>query len=119
MKQTMLERGADDLDMVRQLEATLEGTGRDALIQDVATGFGGRRLGGGFLGPANGQRIFLRFDRKVLLGKAGDGDTDPVVQFAGALDIIGRVAGHGVGPGCLIEHREEPVETDRGAVERR
>ena len=87
MEQAVLQAGTDDLNMVGELEAALEGTRGDALVQDLALAL----LGGlhAFLRAADGQRVLTRLDGEILLGEAGDGDADAVIVLAGALDIVG------------------------------
>jgi hypothetical protein len=55
--------------------------------------------------------------RKLALREAGNRDADAVGVIAGALDVVGRVAGAAV-RGGLIEQGEEPVEADGGTIKR-
>src|ERR1700730_3846010 len=88
VQEPVVERGAFDLDVIRELERALEGTRRDALIKDFAA----RLLVAGLFLALDRQRVFLRFDRKVVFAKARNGNRDPIGVLASALDIIGRIA---------------------------
>ena len=102
-------------DVVGELEAALERTRGDALIEDFAlVGFalldGPLRRGRSGCFPASRSRF--------VFGEAGDRDRDAIVVFAGALDVVGRVGRRRLDAGVLIQHREEPVETDGRTIER-
>src|SRR5262249_28785716 len=56
-------------------------------------------------------------DRDVVLGKACDGERDAVGVLAGPLDVIGRIGRACVEARDLVEHREQPVESDGGTIE--
>jgi hypothetical protein len=90
VEQAILERGVFHQHEIGKLEDALEGARRDAAIQHL--GFVLAVLIGGFLAPDR-QRVFLRDDGKLALREAGDGDADTVLVLAGALDIVGRIAG--------------------------
>ena len=70
--------------MLCQVEHAPERTRRNALVQIFA---------GGLLGlPAlDGERVLLGCDVDVVGAKACDRQRDPVVIFAGTLDVVGRV----------------------------
>jgi hypothetical protein len=90
MQQAVLKRRILHQDMVGELEDALEGAGGDAAIKHLGLVLG--ILVGGFL-ALDRQRVFLRDDGQLALGKAGDGDADPVSVLTGAFDIVGRIAG--------------------------
>jgi len=113
MQQAVLERGVLHGHEVGQLEHTLEGSRRDAAVKHFGIFLG--ILVGDFL-ALDRQRVFLGDDRKLALRKAGNCNADAIGVLAGALDIIGRVAGAAVGGG-LVEQLEETVEADRGTIE--
>src|ERR1700674_2290535 len=101
-----------DLDVIGELEAALEGTRRDALLEHLA---GLLRLAGLLL-ATDGERAFLRLDRQVGLGKARHRDRDPIGILAGPLDVVGRIAGS-FHAGRAIEQRKQPVEAHGRTIE--
>src|SRR3954454_21856176 len=111
VKQPVLERGVLHLHEIGKLECALESTRGDAAVQH----FGLRVLVGDFF-ALDRQRVFLRDDGELILGKARDSNGDAVVVLAGALDIVGGITGAAVRTG-LVEQVEEAVEADGGTVE--
>ncbi len=110
----VLQARARHLHIIGKLEAAFEGARCDALMQDLALGV----LAGLLLAPHR-QRVFLAFDGEIVLAEAGYGDGDAIGVFRGPLDIIGRVARRVVDGGRLVEQREQTVEADGRAIERR
>src|SRR5262245_52717232 len=110
VQESVLEGRALDLDVVGQLEDALERTSRDALIEHLAVVLLVLRL---FL-AFDRQRVFFRFDRKLVLAKAGDSHRDAVGALASPLDVVGRIARSGLE---AVEHGEQPVETDGRTIE--
>ena len=107
MQQAVLERRVLHQDVVGELEHALEGAGGDAAVEHLGLVLG--VFVGGFL-ALDRQRVFLRDDGKLALGEAGDRDADPVSVLTGAFDVVGRIAGSGIGG--LVEQRKQPVEAD-------
>ena len=101
--------GALDLDVVGKLEHALESASGDALVEHLAD-----VLFLHLLLALDGQRVFLRLDRQLVLAEAGDGYGDAIVVLAGALDVVGRVARSGL---KAVQHRKQPVEADGRAIE--
>src|SRR6201999_4464761 len=91
------------------------GTRGDAAIEHL--GLVLAVLIGDFL-ALDGQRVFLRDDGKLFLAEAGYRDRNAVGVLAGALDVVGGIAGAAVG-GRLIKQGKETVEADGGTIERR
>ena len=113
MEQAILERGVLHLHEVGKLEGALEGTRGDAAVEH----FGLRVLVGDFL-ALDRQRVFLRDDGELILGKAGDRNGDAVGVLAGALDVVGGITGAAV-RARLVEQVKETVEADGGTIEGR
>ena len=90
MEQAILERGVLHHHEIGKLESPLEGARRDAAIEHL--GFVVAVFIGGFL-ALDRQRVFLRDDREFALREAGNRNGDAVAVLAGALDIVGRIAG--------------------------
>src|SRR5437762_1190067 len=111
VEQAVLERGVLHLHEIGKLEDALEGTRGDAAVEHF--GIVLAVLVGSFL-ALDRQRVFLRDDRKLALREAGDRNADAVGVLAGALDIVGGIAGAAV-CSCLVEQAEEAVEADGGA----
>src|SRR5262249_5487016 len=112
VQQTILQRRTLDLDVVGELEAPLEGTSRDALIEHLA--------GPVALAPlaADREGVLLHLDRQIFLGEASDRDSHAISVLVGALDIVGRVTGsRSVNAADLVEQREQPVKPDSGTIE--
>ena len=86
VKQAILQRSALHLDVVGELEATLESALGDAAVQDFGLL---RALVLGLLG-LDGQRVLARLDRELILAKAGNGHGDAIGVLAGSLDVVGR-----------------------------
>ncbi len=105
VQETVLEGSALHLDVVGKLEDALERPRRDALIEHLTALLFVLHL----LLALDRQRVFLRLDRKVVLAEAGYGHGDAVGGVAGALDVIGRVAGSGFE---AVQHGEKTVEAD-------
>ena len=114
MEQAVLERGVLHRDEIGELEGALEGARGDAAIQHL--GLVLAVLIGGLL-ALDRQGVFLGDDRKLVLREAGNRNGDAVGVLAGALDVVGRIAGAAVG-GRLVEQREEAVEADGGTIKR-
>jgi hypothetical protein len=113
MQETVRELRAGDLDIVGKLEAPLERAGRDALIEHLTLLLAGFLL----LLAADRERIFLRLDRQIGVGKTRDRDRDAIRVLAGTLDVVGRIGrGRAVDAGA-VEHRKQAVEADGGTIE--
>src|SRR5262245_6810541 len=110
VQESVLEARALHLDVVGKLEDALERAGRDALIEHLTDGLLVLRL---FL-AFDRQRVFLRFDRKLVLAEAGHRHRDAVGILAGPLDVVGRIARSGLE---AVEHGEQSVETDGRTIE--
>src|SRR4051812_47781402 len=82
MEQAVVEAGADDLDVVGELEAALEGAAGDAAIE-----VGALLLLLGLAGDH--KRVLLDDDLEVVLAEPGDRHGQPVGVFAGVLDVVG------------------------------
>src|ERR1700730_11143259 len=109
VQEPVLQDRALDLDMVGELEATLEGPRGDALVEQVA----GLLLAVGLFLAADRQPILLRLDREISVGEAGNCDRDAIGVLTGPLDIVGRIARHRAFHVVeLVEHGEHPVEAD-------
>src|SRR5579862_3718312 len=74
VQQSVLETRVLDLDMIGKLEDAFKGTRGDTLIEHFAVLF---FLG--LFGAFDRQRVFFRFDRKLVLTKSGYSDSDAVV----------------------------------------
>src|SRR6266566_3777415 len=72
VQEPVLQTRAFDLDMVGELEATLEGPRGDPLVEHLA----GLLLVVGLLFAANRQPVLLRLDRQIGIGEAGNCDRD-------------------------------------------
>src|SRR5262249_49625191 len=110
VQESLLESRALDLDVVGELEDALESARRDGLAEHLAPVLLVLCL---FL-AFDRQRVFLCFDRKLVLAEAGHRHRDAIGVLAGALDIVGRIARSGLE---AVEHGEEPVETDGRTIE--
>src|SRR5262249_15157902 len=99
--------------MLGELEDALERARGDALVEHLAL----LLVGLGLLLALDGQRILLRLERDVVLGKARDCDRDAVGVLAGPLDVVGRIGRARDGDRPLVEDREELVESDGGTIE--
>ena len=62
-------------------------------------------------------RQILRDEGKLFLRKAGHRYRNPVGVLAGALDVVGGIAGAAVG-GRLVKQGKETVEADGGTINR-
>src|SRR3954453_8841183 len=114
MEQTVLQRRVLHLHEIGKLEHALEGARGDAAIEHF--GILLAVLIGDLL-ALDGQGVFLGDDGEFALRETGDRDADAIGVLAGALDIVGRIAGAAVG-GCLIEQVEKTVEADGGTIKR-
>src|SRR5262245_48543957 len=112
MQQAVLQRSALDLNEVRELEYALERARRDALVENLALGFGLR-----LLLATDGECALLGLDVDIGLGETSDRYRDAILIIAGAFDIVGRVARCTVMSGGLIEERKQPVKADGRAIE--
>src|ERR1700680_4469945 len=83
-------------------EAALEGASGDALVEDLV-GVLAVRL----LLAADGEGIFLRLDRELLVGETRHRKGDAVGVLAGALDVVGRVARRRIHAPERIEERKQ------------
>src|SRR5205823_10238524 len=110
VQESVLEARALDLDVVGELEDALERARRNALIEHLVAVLLVLRV----LLAFDGQRVFLRFDRELVLAEAGHRHRDPIGVLAGPLDVVGRIARSGLG---AVKHREKPVETDGRTIE--
>src|SRR5580704_12866879 len=108
MQEAMFKRCAFYLDIIGELEPTLEGTSCDALMQDFALFLLGLFL---FL-AADQERGLLRLDRELGLGESGNGHANAIGVVAGSFDIVGRVTRGGVQTRDLIEQRKQAIEAD-------
>ena len=111
MQQAVLQARGLDLDMLGKLETALKAAAGNALVQQ-------RR--GGLFGlvtlAADGQDTVLHVHGKLLFGKAGDRQSDAVIVFVAALDVVGRIALLGRG----FQKTEQPVKayggTEKGGI---
>jgi hypothetical protein len=104
------------MNMIGELEATLERTRGDALIEHFVR----LRALALFLRAADRQRAFLDLDRKLLLRETGDRDCNAVGVLGRPFDIIGWIGGCPVkSGGCLIDETEETIEPYGRTIERR
>ena len=72
----------------------------------------------GLLLAAHVERLLLDVDLQLVLAEAGHRHGDPVLVLAEPLDVVGRIGGRaGVEAGHAIQHVEQPVEADGGAIE--
>src|ERR1043165_164528 len=115
MEQAVLERSVLHDDEIGELEGALEGAGGDAAIEHL--GFVLAVLIGDLL-ALDGQRIFLGNDGQLVLAEARHGYRNAVGVLAGALDVVGGIAGASVG-GRLVKQGKETVEADGGTIKRR
>jgi hypothetical protein len=99
VQQPVLERSVLHDYEIGQLENPFEGARGDTAIEHLGVFLA--VLVGGLL-ALDGQRVFLRDDRQLALREAGYRDGDAVGVIAGALDVVGRIAGAAV-CGGLIE----------------
>ena len=107
MQEPVLQPCALYHNVVGKLKATLKRPLGDALVEHVASLF----LFVFF--AADRQRVFLRFDRKISVGKSSDCDRDAKSVLAVPLNIVRRIAGHrAFNAAKLIEYGEHPVEAD-------
>src|SRR5580704_9816101 len=114
VEEPVLQARAVDLDIVGELEATLEGSRGNALVEHLA----GLFLGVGLLLAADRQLVLLRLDREISVGEAGDCDRDAIGVLTRPLDIIGRIARHrAFHTAELVEHGKHTVEADGYTVE--
>ena len=97
-----------DHDMVGELETTLEGALGDALVEYLAA----RLFVIGLLLAADRQRVFLRFDRQVGIGEAGDCDRDGRRSRRSARYCRGIAWNRAFRAAKLVEQGEHPVEAD-------
>ena len=112
MQQAVLQVGALHLDMVGELEAPLERASRDAAVQELTL------LLLGLLLTLDVEDLLLDVDLQLILAEAGDRHGDAVLVLAEPLDVVRRVCGRPcVEPGNRVEHVEQPVEADGGAIE--
>src|SRR5208283_4646645 len=108
IQQAVLKARAGYDHMLSELEATLEGPRRDALMQELAA----VSFACALLRAADRQGVLAGFDREVVLGEARDGQRHAIGVLAGALDVIGRIVRRRLEPAALGEVVEQPVETD-------
>src|SRR5690606_37454619 len=108
-QQAIAHRGAFDLDVVRQIELTLEVAGRDATMQVCAFGLVLKLA-------ANRQPVALCNDGDVILAEASHRHDDAVPVLTALFDVVRRVTALLSLHGMAEEHRD-PVETDRGSVQ--
>src|SRR5262249_33120106 len=110
VQEPVLEGRALHLDVIGELEDALERARRDALIEHLTAVL----LVVGALLALDRQSVLFRFDRKLVLAEAGNRHRDAIGVFAGALDVVGRIARRGLE---AIEHGEQAVETDGRTIE--
>jgi lysophospholipase len=112
MEQSVFQTGTIHENVISELKATLECASGDTLIEIFGLFSGLFDL----LFAADDERIFFRFDRQFLIGKASDRNRDAIIVLVETLDIVGRVA-VSLRVGELIDHFEQAIETNRIAVE--
>src|SRR5204863_7059928 len=110
VQEPVFEGRALHLDVIGELEDTLERARRDALVEHLTAVLVVLDM----LLALDGQGVLLGFDRELVLAEAGNRYRDAIGVFAGALDIVGRIAGSGLE---AVEHGEQPVETDGRTIE--
>src|SRR5688572_11306573 len=67
----------------------------------------------------NEQGVLLLHEFDLIRREARECHRDAVVVFAGPLDVVGRPIWRGLNPGSLVEHIEQPVETNSRAIQGR
>ncbi len=76
MQQAVLKARALYVDMVGELEAALERTGRDALIEHVPLRLAA--LDARLFRAADEHAVLAALDRKLIFGEASDGDGNAI-----------------------------------------
>ena len=94
--------------MLGELELALESASGDALVEIV-------ELVALFALAADREDGVLHFDAEILLGKAGDGDSDAIMVFIVAFEVVGRIARRTFGG---LEQIKQAVKADSAAEER-
>ena len=85
-EQAVVERSTLDLDVVFEIELALEGSRRDALIQELMIWSGlGLPIG---LVAANSQLVLLSRDRDLVRREAGDSQRNPIAILPGELSRL-------------------------------
>ena len=110
-QQTVDQIGVVDDDIVGQLEAALETTFGDPLIEIVAPGVG-------LLVALHRQQIFLEAQLQLFLGKARHRHADAVVVVTQLLDVVGGITGIAIA-GRRFDEIGQTIETDGRTIERR
>src|SRR5580704_14330961 len=113
VEEPVLQARAVDLDIIGELEATLEGSRGNALVEHLP----GLILVVGLLLAPDRQPILLHLDREISVGEAGDCDRDAIGVLSRPLDIIGRIVRQTFHAVELVEHGKHTVEADRDTVE--
>ena len=105
MEQTIIERGASDLDALGQHEGALELAGGDTAVQIQTLPLLG-------LLAADDELRVLDLDRQVIHGETGNRQGNAQAVFAELLDVVGRIAIRR-GLGHPIERPFEVVEAQQ------
>ena len=98
--------------MIGELEAALEGALGNAAVKILV--FLSRFV---LLLALDRQRMFARFDRQFTLIETGHRHGDAIGVFAGAFDVVGRIGLGLIGLAEAVEHGEEAIKADGGAIE--
>src|SRR5438105_14386697 len=83
VEQAVLDVGALDFDMVGEAEASIEGSGGNATVQELAL----RLLG--LLLAAHAKRLLVDVNLQLVLAEAGHRHGDAVLVVAEPLDVVG------------------------------
>jgi len=112
-EQAILQVGLGHLHEVGEVEALLEGAGRNAAMQDLTLAVVLALLAGDHEG------VLLLSHLDLVLGEAGHRHGDAILVIALLLDVVGRPVGHRLELAHLVEHVEQAVETDGHSIQRR
>ena len=114
VQETVLEARTGDFNEVGKLETALESTSGDTTIENFTD------IGSIFIRllTLDRQQVAMRFDFEFTFGKARDRHGDAIGVLTRALDIIRRIGLVTFRRSERIKHGEEPIETDRGTIER-
>jgi hypothetical protein len=96
--------------MIREFKAARKGSPRDAPMEKLS----GLRLS---LLATDDQEIWLRGDRKILLGEARDGNRDAILVLAKSLDIVGRPIVDSRRSQGVFEEIEHAIKADARTIE--
>ena len=111
-KQAVVERSTLDLDVVFEIELALEGSRRDALIQERMIGAAlGLPIG---LAAGDRQLVLLSSDCDLLRREAGDRQRNPIAILTGTDDVVGGIVVLAVQPLGVVDEIEQAIEADAG-----